>query len=369
MAELSGEEKAALLLLSLDPPVAQNVLAQLGPDRKTRLSGHMTRLGALPELKQQMTQVLQEADELLQEPNLRLVAAPDAEARTPKEASKPGSPKQPPASAKPAPAPAPAKPVGSRVDVVTPEPGARLTLVHAAEGPATTVEVPGDSDPLVELNRLDPERLGMAFEGENARTIAVILSHLSVDLAGTVFKQFKAELRRDVSVQMGLCVMPGVEVVKRAGRALLTKARAIPAPSGEAKGNSRYKKMADLLKRLERPERTEALSALQERDPAIASQIADFLYEFEDLMTLDGRSIQKVLSEMDSKTLAIALKGATDEIRDKVMENMSKRAREGLLEELEFLSSVPAGQINQAKKSVVEIIQRMDQAGEIVMLR
>jgi flagellar motor switch protein FliG len=86
-------------------------------------------------------------------------------------------------------------------------------------------------------------------------------------------------------------------------------------------------------------------------------------------LVLDGRSMQKVLAEIDSKTLALALKGATDEIRQKVMENMSKRAREGLLEELEFLSNVPADQINVAKKAVVDIIQKLDQAGDIVMLR
>ena len=93
----------------------------------------------------------------------------------------------------------------------------------------------------------------------------------------------------------------------------------------------------------------------------------DLLYQFEDLLLIEDRSIQKLLAEIDSKTLGLALKDAPQEISEKVMGNLSKRARESLTEEISFLGLVPSAELQRAQKAVVEVIQRLDQAGELVM--
>ena len=143
----------------------------------------------------------------------------------------------------------------------------------------------------------------------------------------------------------------------------------MPEVVAEQTSDARFQKMAELLWTLECTERTEALAALQEHDAAAANQVRELLYQFADLLRLDARSIQKVLGQMDGKVLAVALKGAGDDIKQIVMDNMSKRAREGLLEEMEFLNNLQPDQIQQAQKTVVGVIQQLDQAGEIVMLR
>jgi flagellar motor switch protein FliG len=333
MIAMTGEEKAGLLLLSLDPEVAQTILAKLEPPARARLTTHMERLAASPQRDEFLAAVMQEAERLLEAPQLQLAA--------PREPA-------PPLPSPPAP----------RLAAFRPEPPAE--------------EEPPQDEPdegTEALNQLAPARLGLALDGESPRTIALVLNQLSVERAGTVYKQLPPDVRRDVAVQMGTSAVPAAAIVERTIQAVLAKARALPEAAAEATADARFKKMAELLRQLERPDRTEAIAALQERDPGVATQVLSLLYVFEDVLCLDGRSVQKVLGEIDSKTLATALSGATEDIKAKVIDNMSKRAREGLTEEMEFLGTVPRSQVQAAQQALVDVIQRLDQAGEIVMLR
>ena len=114
----------------------------------------------------------------------------------------------------------------------------------------------------------------------------------------------------------------------------------------------------------------EVLAALEQSDAQTAVQVREFLYSFDDLLLIEDRSMQKLLAEIDSKSLASALKGASDPIKEKVRNNLSKRARETLNEEMELLGSLPGTTIQQGpQKSVVDVIQRLDQAGELTMLQ
>jgi flagellar motor switch protein FliG len=372
MASLSGEEKAALLLLSLDQQLAQKVLAQLGPDRKARLSGHMARLSSSPHFQDNLAQVLNEAEELIHKPSLRLVGSPEA----PVKQSRPAPEVPQPMRLEP-------KSVGTRVDMVTAEPQPVLKMapmrIEAIDRPAPPAAAESDgagggpagpeSDPIAALNALPTDTLAAALNGESARTIGIVLSQLSVESAGAIFRQFGSELRKDVSVQIGTSAPPGPEVLNRIARAILIKSRTVKATGANNPVNSRFKKMAELLRTLDRQERVDALGALQARDAVAASQVSELLYQWEDMLILDQRSVQKVLSEVDSKTLATALRHAADEIKNKILDNMSKRAREGLIEEMEFMTAVTPTQSRQGQKAIVEIIQKLDNAGEIVMIR
>lgn len=349
MIAMTGEEKAGLLLLSLDPEVAKAILARLEAPARERLAAHMERLGASPQRDDFLAQVLQEAERMLEAPQLRIAAPPEPAAKAP------AKPETRPAADPPrpkAPAPQPPRLAAFRPDQPADEEPADTTSAGAAA-----------------LNQLAPERLGLALDGESPRTIALVLNQLSVERAGTVYKQLPPEVRRDVAVQMGVAAAPAPPIVERTVQAVLAKARALPEAAGEATADARFKKMAELLRQLERSDRAEAIAALQERDPTIAAQVLGLLYVFEDILCLDGRSIQKVLGEIDSKTLAVALKGAAEDIAAKVIDNMSKRAREGLTEEMEFLGTVPRSQIKTAQQAITDVIQKLDQAGEIVMLR
>src|SRR5581483_10133079 len=159
------------------------------------------------------------------------------------------------------------------------------------------------------------------------------------------------------SLQLGRTVPVDPDVMQCIARAVLSKKghveEAPPPPSEQA----RYKKMAEMLRTLLRPDRMAILNAL-ENDSEVAAGVKEFLYQFEDVLRIEDRSLQELLGEVDAKSLATSLKGAPDEIRDKIMNNISKRAREALAEEMEFLGAAPAAQIEQAHKSIAEVIQR-----------
>jgi flagellar motor switch protein FliG len=160
---------------------------------------------------------------------------------------------------------------------------------------------------------------------------------------------------------------PNPVLLARITQALLVKARTLSADPGANEPAARYQKIADLIRSLEKVERNEILNALQEQEPEAATRVKDLLYQFEDLLRIIDRSMQKLLSSLDSKTLSVALKGAPEAIAAKVLNNLSMRAREGIEEEIELLGTVPPSQVRQAQKVVVDLIQRLDQAGELQM--
>ena len=324
MATLSKEEKGALLLKSLAPEVVDTVLARLGPERGNRMRALMQRLSPEASPQDALDQVLREVEALL--------LAQDA-----------GVKKE------------------ERQDTHT-----------AATEPAATPDIAAEDaewarDPLAALTRLEGEQLALALQGENPRTVSLLLNYLAVDRAGDVFKRLPAELRREVSVQFSSCTVPSVEVMQRIAQGILRKTRLLKeTPKGE-EPEVRYRKMADMIRLLEKADRKEVLTALEERDAAAAAAVKTYLYKFEDLLRIDSRAMQKFLAELDTKNLALALKGAAAEIKDKILSNMSQRARETLNEEIEFSTSVSAAQVEQARKLIVDTIQRLDQSGELTL--
>lgn len=323
---MSPHDKAALLLKTLGPEVAESVLANLPPEQGKLLRARMLEQAKSPPPAPDVDAVFDEFEQLLRQP--------------------------PPAPEKPKPEPAPA----------VQEPPPPPERPPAPPPPENFDDAP---DPMAAIKLLDPDRLASALKGENPRTVALVLGTLDTGRAGELLKRLSPEIRRDTVGLLGQPIKVGGEIVQRIARALLMKCQAAREAGPEAM--SPVKRMADILRCLDKPERMELLAALDERDPQLAAAVKEQLYQFEDLMLIEDRSMQKLLSEVDSRGLATALSGAAAEIKEKVLNNLSKRARESLNEEMEFLGAVAAAQVQQAQKAIVEVIQRLDQAGELVM--
>ena len=106
------------------------------------------------------------------------------------------------------------------------------------------------------------------------------------------------------------------------------------------------------------------MQTLEENDPDTSAAVLDKLYVFEDIVTANGRLVQKLLTEVDGTTLATALAGGSEEVREKIFSNMSKRAQLSLREELEFQSNIPASQIEAAQNEIAKALARADQEEE-----
>lgn len=331
MVALSGEEKVALLLANLDAGTAADLMARLGPEVSGLLQKHMPRITGKLAAEGTLDQVIQEFEAMLRAgpaergPGLKIAEGTESVKEH----------KPPPRKRK------------------------QDDLIRLAE-------LENQEDAIAALGEVPPQRLAGALAGEQARTAALLLDHLEVPQAAQVLKLLPSEARREIAVQLGQSPSGNQDLVERVVRAVLRKSCAGTGVGGQA-GAARYKKMADILRLLERQERQEVLTAIEENDPETAVRIKQGLYLFEDIAVIADRSLQKLLAEIDVKTLALALKKADEPIREKVLNNLSKRARETLGEEMEFLGAVPDAQIQQAQTTVLEAMQRVDAAGELVM--
>jgi flagellar motor switch protein FliG len=329
-----GEDKVALLLSGLDPRTADNVLQQLSPERKSRIRGLMQQRaqGATP--PELMDRLLRElATTVARPPNtgttasLRLVTPDEAEQTPTQQASSNGN----------------------------------------RQGPDAEQQASDLGDPVTQLRAMDLERLLAGLEGEHPQTVATVINCLDPQPAGDVLKRLPPDTRRLAFLRLGQTAGNPPDLVPRIVQAIVQKCHALAESPLAEKADTKYQKLADVLKQLERTDRVELLAALTEQDSATAALVKERLYVFEDLCLIEDRCVQKLLAEIDSKMLAMALKGATEAITEKVLNNLSKRGREMVTEEISFLGNLPPAQIQQAQKAVVEVIQRLDQAGELVI--
>jgi hypothetical protein len=350
-----GIDKAAVLLANLDPSRIEAVLERVGGDRGEKLRARMKEVRADPKAHVSLREILAELETSL---GLSL------DATSGKNESGKAGPRDPKA-----------KPAARGAAAATGAAGAGIDHVVDDSTPATTdptdpkstkPSVPG-GDPLDEIRKVAPEKLAMALQGETPRTTALLLNLFDVEQAGAVYKRLPADLRREVSICFTKQVVPPTEIIRRIARSVIEKCNSLGDLAISTDSTERSKKMAAFVRTLPRADRLELLKEIEEKEPAIAQAIRGELYQFDDVLLLEGASIQKLLGELDTKTLATALKTATDEIRTKILSNLSSRAQETLKDEMEMLGSVTGSKGNEARKAVVEGMQKLDAAGELAM--
>lgn len=328
MPAIAGEDKAMVLLASLPPALAEAVLSRLKPDLGGRLRGKLKG----PDNKQSPEAV----EQIMAEVKGLIGPSSGSHASI--------LPLQPPPAEKPAPP---------------------VQRTPARKAPSPDLDAYGD--PVASLRELPVQDLAAALTGEQGRTVALVLDCLDATPAGEVLKRLPAELRRETSAHLGRAPNLSMPLLQRVARALTQKCRAMNAGPAVQNGNARIQKLAEMLRLLPKADRMEVLAAMEQHDSATAAMIKDLLYTFDDLLNIQDRSMQKLLSDIDSKALATALKGAAPEIMEKVTANLSKRARERLQEEMDLLGFVSAAQVAQGQQTVVAAIQRLDAAGELMM--
>lgn len=323
---MNGLGKAAALLVSLGP-AAEQVLQRLPAGQVAALRQAMQELARSPQLPTLQQQAVQELERLLSE------AESGGESTAPAQA-------------------------------------------HAAQNPQGSVEVSqlrerlhqaqqGREDPVAVLREVPAAFLAAALSGEQPRIIAIVLHLLRSEHAAEVLRRLPAETRREASLRLAQLQMPPSEVLQGILNAVLRKVAPVAENPDLALADRQAERTAALLRQLDRNDRKEILTALEQTDPTLAERVKELLYRMEDLLRLQDRSVQKVLAEIDSRTLALAVKTTSEEVRDKIRRNLSRRAKEALEEELEFLTGVSQAQIQQAQKQLTQVLQRLDLAGEL----
>ncbi len=246
-------------------------------------------------------------------------------------------------------------------------------LLEKALGPQKAVEILSKISASLQVRPFDfarktePAQLLNFIQAEHPQTIALVLAYLEPEKSSIILSALPPEKQSDVARRIALMDTTSPDAIKEVERVLERKlSSVIPHEVTSAGG---VKALVEILNRVDRATEKTILEALEIQDPELAEEVKRLMFVFEDIVTMDDRSVQRVLREVDSHDLALALKGASDEVANKIFNNMSKRAGEMLREDIQFMGPVRLRDVEDAQQRIVNIIRKLEDAGEIVIAR
>lgn len=217
------------------------------------------------------------------------------------------------------------------------------------------------------VRRTDPKQLLSFIQGEHPQTIALIMTHLPADKAATLLSSLPHEKQADITRRIALMGRTSPDVLKEIEKILERKISSLAPADYTTSGG--IQSVVDILNRSDPSTLKVVMDALELDDPELAEQVKRQMFVFEDIVMLDDRGIQLVLREVDSKDLALAIKGSNPEVGQKIMGNMSVRASQMLKEDIEFMGPVRLRDVEDAQQRIVKVIRRLEESGAIVISR
>lgn len=215
------------------------------------------------------------------------------------------------------------------------------------------------------LKRAAPDMLLGVLRGEHPQTLALILANLELRQAAAVIEVMEPELASEVLFRVARMEKVAPEMVQLVEKGLGSKADLSLSQEMQVSGGPQA--VASVLNITPPSIEKAVLASIGERDGELAEQIKSLMFVFEDLKLLDSRAMQRVLRDIDSRELAVALKVATDELKAHIFKNMSERAAAALTEEIEFLGPVKVKDVEATQVRIVQIVRSLEKAGEIVI--
>ncbi|MBZ4663096.1 MAG: fliG [Caloramator sp.] len=215
--------------------------------------------------------------------------------------------------------------------------------------------------------KADAQQLLNVIINEHPQTIALILCYLQPEKAAQLLSGLPEELQTDVAKRIATMSNTSPIVIEEVEEILEKKLSNVVRSDFATIGG--VQTLVDILNNVDRTTEKSIIEELDRYQPELAEKIRDSMFVFEDIITLDNASIQRILREVDMKVLALALKGCSEDVSNIIYSNMSKRAAQTLKEDLEFMGPVRLIDVEKAQQQIVSIIRRLDEAGEIVMSR
>jgi flagellar motor switch protein FliG len=223
----------------------------------------------------------------------------------------------------------------------------------------------GDLEGLKAIESLGADEIYELIKDEHPQTIAIIIIHLKTPIASDVLSQLPDEIKTDVSVRVATLDKVNADMVEEVN--FVFKEILKNKKSSVANISGGIDRLAEILNQADEISNELILNEIEENDPEMAAQIKQKMFVFEDLVLVDDRGFQKLLRKVETVELAIALKAASEEVKDKVFRNMSERAGTMLQEEMEDLGPVRMKEVSDAQNGITGIIQEMETKGEIII--
>ncbi len=220
------------------------------------------------------------------------------------------------------------------------------------------------SNPLEKLNTVDTRLIVKFLSGEHPQTTAFVLSLLEPKKSAEVLSELPEHLKGDVAMRIASLEKIPEEALKEIEEVLETQ-----LSIGESRGRrvDGIKTVADILNNAAKETEQTILELIEEHEPSRAESIRSLMFVFDDLASIDDRGMQAILKEISTNDLALALKTASDELKDKIFRNMSKRAVQILKEEIESMGPVRVSDVETAQQNIVKTARKLEEEGKIII--
>ncbi len=321
--KLNGTSRAAVLLLTLGEESAAEVLKHMGPKEVQRVGSAMATMTNVP--REQVSQVLQSFSETVQEQTALGVGAEDY---------------------------------------------IRTVMVEAlgedkAKGLMDRILLGSSTKGLEALKWMDARAVAELIRLEHPQIQAIVLSYLDNDHAAEVIRYFPERTRHDVLLR--IATLDGIQpsALQELDEILERQFQGNQNVQSSSVGG--VKAAADILNFVDSSMEGEIMEAIKDADAELGQQIQDLMFVFDNLVDVDDRGIQALLREVSSETLILALKGADETMKEKIFNNMSKRAAEMMRDDLENKGPVRLSEVEGAQKEILAVARRMSESGEIVL--
>ncbi len=323
---MTNEEKAAILILSLEEENAAAVMRNMMPSEIRRLGKCMSRISCIP-------------GETLDSVAREFCALAAANGGT------------------------------IAVDV-----NASKNIMMKALGEKEAGEILSDvqtqrsfENPILEkLRDVDPKVLMDFTRTEHPQTIALILAHLKADQAAEMLESFSPAMQYEIARRMSTLKSVPQDLIEEVARTLETEITVGITGDQQLGG---VEVMAEILNKIGRSSESAIMAALEEGDPELAVQLRNLMFTFEDVLKIDDKSLQEVLREVGSEDLARSLKVVDAEMRGKIYKNMSKRGAEILKEDIELMPPVRLSEVEASQRVILEVTKKLEAEGRIVLSR
>ena len=224
------------------------------------------------------------------------------------------------------------------------------------------------SAPFEFVRRIDPRMVLSFIRDEHPQTVALLIAHMSPDAAALVLSGLPEDTQRDVAVRVATMDRTSPDIIAVVENALEKRLSSF-AQQSDLSSAGGVQSLVEVLNRSDRATERLILEGLDDHATGLADEVRSRMFVFEDIITLDDRAVQQVLRRVDTKDLALALKGMRVEVREKVMSNLSSRAAQTLDEDIALLGSVRLSAVEEAQGAVVRVIRELEEAGDIVLIR
>lgn len=218
------------------------------------------------------------------------------------------------------------------------------------------------------LQSADPRQVLSFLQDEHPQTIALVLAHMPATLASQILSGLAGELQADVAHRIAVMDRTAPDIIRQVEATLERKLSSVLQPSDLSTVGG-LMPLVDIINRADRATERLIMEGLTAKDPELAETIRSKMFMFEDITTIDDRGIQLVLRQVETNDLATALKGVREDVREKVTRNLSERAAENLIEEIETLGAVRLSQVEESQAKIIQAIRTLEESGQIVISR